>query len=92
VLTRLFLLAVGAFLVWIWLARTLKARLSRATPATPDGPRDAEGMVRDRVCNTFVPRTSALVLRDGDEQLFFCSEDCRAEYRREHAGPARPVA
>ncbi len=37
-------------------------------------------MVRDRVCNTFLPQSRAVVLvRDGKEH-FFCSEDCRDKY------------
>lgn len=41
------------------------------------GPRLEGEMVRDRVCNTFLPRSRALLLRQDGEELFFCSEDCR---------------
>ena len=37
-------------------------------------------MVRDRVCNTFLPRTSALAERVGGETHYFCSESCRLRF------------
>lgn len=52
-------------------------RGSRA-PAAPAGPvRDAGQLVRDRVCNTFLPRDQAVhALVDG-RQEHFCSTACR---------------
>jgi hypothetical protein len=42
----------------------------------------ATEMVRDRVCDTFVPRARALmVIVDGREQ-YFCSPACRERARR----------
>jgi Na+-transporting methylmalonyl-CoA/oxaloacetate decarboxylase gamma subunit len=49
-----------------------------------DAPRrePATDMVRDRVCDTFVPRSRALVaIVDGREQ-HFCSPECRERARR----------
>ncbi len=74
---RLLLLALAAFgLLW-WLRRFRRARQT-ASPgrrAVPGEPTDA--MVRDRVCNTFLPRSQALTERVGSEEHFFCSERCR---------------
>ena len=49
---------------------------------TPDPPRAARGgeatdLVRDRVCNTFLPRASALVAQVGGREEHFCSAACR---------------
>jgi YHS domain-containing protein len=42
----------------------------------------ATEMVRDRVCDTFVPRSRALMaVVDGREQ-YFCSPECRERARR----------
>ena len=42
----------------------------------------ATEMVRDRVCDTFVPRSRALMaIMDGREQ-YFCSPACRERARR----------
>jgi Na+-transporting methylmalonyl-CoA/oxaloacetate decarboxylase gamma subunit len=49
-----------------------------------DAPRrePATDMVRDRVCDTFLPRSRALVaIVDGREQ-HFCSPECRERARR----------
>ena len=43
----------------------------------------ATDMVRDRVCDTFVPRSRALMaVVDGREQ-YFCSPECRDRARRQ---------
>ncbi len=34
-------------------------------------------LVRDPVCGTYIPRNRALAAGSGDDQRFFCSEDCR---------------
>jgi len=82
---RLFTLALLAWLaVWWWRrfvasaaarSRTGTDANSRHEPARELGP-----MVRDRVCNTFLPRSRALSLRAGGEEHFFCSAACRAKF------------
>lgn len=47
----------------------------RAAPTTP--PRSAEELVRDRVCNTFVPRSRALAAAVAGHEEHFCSTACR---------------
>ena len=54
-----------------------------ASDAGKKGPRRAEELVRDKVCNTFLSRDSAISARIGQETFYFCSEDCR---RRHLAG------
>ena len=46
-----------------------------AKPAGGGG--GATDLVRDRVCNTFVPREAALVARIGGREEHFCSVACR---------------
>lgn len=48
----------------------------------PNGP-PPEAMVRDRVCNTFLPRSRAIVERDEDGEHYFCSEACRGKFLAE---------
>lgn len=80
----LVLLAAGLFLAW-WLRRLVAGFASngkhRASPA--GGERQAEPMVRDRVCNTFLPRSRALIEHVGPEEFFFCSERCRGTFLAE---------
>jgi uncharacterized protein len=74
----LFRLIFYAFL--LYLAYVL-FRLYRAAtrPKKPPGePRQIQGvMVKDDVCNTYIPRDEAIrEVREGQER-FFCSEECR---------------
>jgi YHS domain-containing protein len=39
-------------------------------------------LVRDPVCGTHVPSANALSLTAGGVTHYFCSEQCRAEFRR----------
>jgi hypothetical protein len=48
-------------------------------PAPGSGP--ARDLVRDRVCNTFVPRDRALVVRTPAGEEYFCSPACRDKAR-----------
>jgi YHS domain-containing protein len=88
-LFRLLSLAAVAVAGW-WIARLLRG--SRGGPGprrtavrTSDG-----AMVRDHVCNTFLPRDRALEACVGDETHFFCSEACRRRFLQE-ARAAEPA-
>jgi len=72
----------------LWLGRRISGARRRQAerPAAPPPSRDP--MVRDRVCNTFLPRARALEARVGDETHFFCSESCRSRFL-ESSGAAR---
>lgn len=45
--------------------------------------RDAAGeeMVKDPNCGVYLPRSSAICFQRGKEEMFFCSEKCREEYK-----------
>ncbi len=66
--------------VWLgWLLRRLFRGLAPAAPAQPRSApvaKDIGTMVRDRVCNKFLPRGQALRLEEGGEEHFFCSQRC----------------
>jgi len=75
-LVRIVLVLMAVRLVLRFLAAVVHGYQSapRAAPATD--------MVRDRVCDTFLPRSRALVaMVDGREQ-HFCSVECRDRARR----------
>jgi YHS domain-containing protein len=74
------LLALGILiLVGMAIARSLGGVLRRKAARPPAG--GSEGaMVRDRVCNTFLPRSSAIQLQVGQETFYFCSESCRRRF------------
>lgn len=75
-------------LVWLlallfgwWLLRRFAQGFGpQPAAAQPIAPRFEGAMVRDRICRTFLARSSALSVRHDDEEHFFCSESCRSAY------------
>jgi YHS domain-containing protein len=68
-----------AFLVlcgfgWLLLRAGRAARSSRSAPPS------SGTMVRDRVCNTFLPLSQALVIEVAGTRHYFCSETCRSTF------------
>jgi uncharacterized protein len=53
----------------------------RAGATRRPSPRKAEDLVRDPVCNTYVPRSRALTAVVGGHAEHFCSEACRDRAR-----------
>jgi hypothetical protein len=72
---------LGILLVVRLVLRAFAAQRVGSGPARPDG--SGRDLVRDRVCNTFVPRDRALVARVGGREEFFCSPACRDRGRPE---------
>lgn len=75
---RLLVLLTLAGLAW-----TLGRMLRPGRPAgrgPRGGPAGGGQMVRDRVCNTFIPRSAALVVEVEGTPHFFCSEACRSAF------------
>ena len=73
----LFFVAIGLF---------IRSLLRQGRSTNLDGAGDTrkqttEGkMVRDRICNTFLPRGRALSLHQDGQEHFFCSESCRSAF------------
>lgn len=81
---RRFLFAVFVLGLFALVSR-LVGRLARRRAPAASGrasvpPRFEGAMVRDRVCQTFLPRSRALALRSDGEEHFFCSPACRDRF------------
>jgi len=81
---RRLLLLVALFAAAVLLLRRLAGQFTapasrRAADAGARGKASSE-LVRDRVCNTFLPRDRALRLDVSGQTHFFCSESCRARF------------
>jgi hypothetical protein len=89
------LLSLVLFLTLGWLLARLLG-LGRRAPRADRRGRGASvsdgAMVRDRVCNTFLPRSRAIVVREGGAEWFFCSERCRDAHLRAAASSPSPGA
>lgn len=76
---RLFFFLVTLLAAVWWLRRESRSKRD-ATPGRGAAPDAADPMVRDRVCNTFLPRSRAWVVHAGGEDIFFCSAACRDKH------------
>jgi YHS domain-containing protein len=78
-LLRLLTFAALAVAGW-WIARVLRGGAPRRRSQQAPADRAQGKMVRDRVCNTFLPQDRALETRLGNETFYFCSEACRSRF------------
>jgi uncharacterized protein len=85
---RRFVLLLFALLAFFWWLRRLLAgaRRVRGVHQTDSRPVSQGRMVRDRVCNTFLPQSGAIRLQLEGEDLYFCSEACRDRFLAENRG------
>ena len=93
-----FLLALIIFSFAVWILRRMAGffegavRTGGSRPEEGKARRTGEGiteLVRDRICNTYLPKDRALTLRESDQIQYFCSEGCR---RRHLAGASREIS
>jgi YHS domain-containing protein len=77
----LFWLTVVLGIIWI----LKRMRVATRRPAAGAGQITGR-MVRDRVCQTFLPEERALQLTRGGETHFFCSPACRERFLMEKGG------
>ena len=82
---RWFWIALGLILIWLFRRSVRQASRPRHPGSAPrrrprGGAGAAEPMVRDRVCNTFLPRAKAIVHTDADGEHYFCSASCRDRF------------
>lgn len=83
---RLLVLVIAAFGAW-WLMRRFANRVAVAESSSRHAvPRFEGAMVRDRICQTFLPKSRALTVRQGEEEHFFCSDACRSAFLARRRG------
>ena len=50
----------------------------------PQGRKTAGTMVKDEVCNTYLPKQDAIRLVHEGREHYFCSEDCKRKFLESH--------
>ena len=70
--------ALSALMAVRLLGRFVRGVMEGMQEDEPAAPPAGTEMVRDQVCNTFVPRGRALRATIGGREAFFCSPACRA--------------
>lgn len=84
-LLRLLILALLiAAVAWVLTRRGRVATGGRS--GAPSG--GVRPLVQDPVCKTFVPKETAIVVRRGDEDFYFCGRECAERF--EHEEPRGP--
>jgi YHS domain-containing protein len=48
-----------------------------------------EEMVQDPVCGCYIPKSQALILSQGNKELYFCSQVCSQKYQSSNALPKK---
>ena len=76
---RLFWIVLAALLYW-FLRRIGRTAIREPLRRAEVTPRFEGAMVRDRECQTFLPRARALTVRAADGEHFFCSRGCREAF------------
>lgn len=95
-LRRLLFLILALVAGYIWFRRlwgSMAPARRDATRSARSGGERSTAMVRDRVCNTFLPRSRALRVTLDDGEHFFCSEACRSKFLdRRRGNPGATVS
>ena len=77
---RLAIILLAIYLVYRVARRYLGGRTPRVE--RPETERLDDVMVKDPQCGTYFPRRDGIVWKSGDQELRFCSTECRDRYIR----------
>jgi YHS domain-containing protein len=82
-LWRVFLIALVIWLLYrlvlTWL-RNRAAGKAEAAPARESAQDGLHEMVQDHICQVYLPRNQALMLKHGGQEHFFCSVECKNKF------------
>ncbi|MFQ5701052.1 MAG: hypothetical protein ACE5HU_04330 [Acidobacteriota bacterium] len=82
-----FLLLVAAFTFIRRVIRMVSTSAGRARGAdNRDRAHGSRQLVRDRVCNTFIPRDRAIQVETSGQKMYFCSQECRSRFLAGRSG------
>lgn len=83
---RMIFYAIAAYLVYKFVKFVLAPLTGSQTRPRAEGRSGV--MVKDEVCNTYLPREDAIKETSGGVDQYFCSEACRARYLAGRKGGA----
>ncbi len=80
-LSGIFRIILFAFLAYIvyWIYRFFKALIKSSQPQEPAS-RRSNVMVKDEMCNTYLPQEDALKEVHKGKTYYFCSQECRRKF------------
>jgi YHS domain-containing protein len=77
-LLRFILYALLAYVVYTFIRAFQKLGQKGRSPRPAK--KDAGQMVKDQVCNTYLPREDAIREISEGKEFFFCSQECRQKF------------
>lgn len=80
-MVRLFLLGLLLVLGYSFFRLFLRQLKQGPRRSAPPPTQSGEAMVRDPVCGTYLPASTALSVEVGGQRHYFCSAACRDAYR-----------
>ena len=91
-IAALFRFILLAFILYLAFLAIRIWKLVTRPKKTASAPRAIRGvMVKDEICNTYIPKEEALrEVRDGRE-YFFCSAECRRKFLKSATPPPPPA-
>ncbi|MBI5286752.1 MAG: hypothetical protein HY878_04075 [Deltaproteobacteria bacterium] len=81
---RTILYIVLLFLIYSLARGYLFSRRQPPTFTKGAGQYPGDELVLDPACKTYIPKDSALRVRDGEMVHYFCSEECRGRFLKGH--------
>lgn len=77
ILIILVLIYLGYRALKIWLRKNLNIQEQMRSPPADE---IDDIMVKDPVCNVYIPKRNAVAIDVDGKRLYFCSEKCKNEY------------
>lgn len=81
---RLIIYIILFFLLYKIIKQCLPSEKSIKNTSQNDAQIGGEELILDTICQTYFPKGSALMVRNGGSVHYFCSEDCREKYLTSH--------
>jgi uncharacterized protein len=75
---RFFLYVIIVYAIYNFLRLLMSPRRSRRSEQSR--PQLSGVMVKDEICNTYLPKDEALLEKVDGEDHFFCSQECRRKF------------
>lgn len=85
-LFRLIFYAIIAYLIYKFILAVLVPRPRSQTRRRAEGRSGV--MVKDEVCNTYLPKEDAIEQTIGGREYYFCSQECRRKFDQQRRGSA----
>ena len=78
---RLILIAIFLYLLVKFFKLLFRKPPEQKKPPQPDTSGTINEMVQDPVCKVYVPKNSALSIRDSGTTYYFCSKECMKKFK-----------